>query len=258
MSKLCKSCGNYYDGDHCDKCGYGKDSGTSKAAEKYKKARKPKRFRTAEDDAVYAKWDKEKQQNVRVRDPNANRNFLIVCAVVVIGLIVFVLYQSGAFFKNTREDVVKQYFTAIQEGDYDSFLKCFPKEIKESYEDERKSLGLSKEEAMEEMYGNFKDEYGDGYKIEVEIGRQTKLDSDDYDMTEYYQTYGVKPSLSEVYDMSVSVRFSGESSSEEAQLYINVAKVSGRWRIFGLTENVGTVTEDTGLAVQGDDGGSEE
>ena len=22
MSKLCKSCGNYYEGDHCDKCGY--------------------------------------------------------------------------------------------------------------------------------------------------------------------------------------------------------------------------------------------
>ena len=37
MSKLCKSCGNYYEGDHCDKCGYGDPNLKTHAADKYKK-----------------------------------------------------------------------------------------------------------------------------------------------------------------------------------------------------------------------------
>lgn len=46
MSKLCKSCGNYYEGDHCDKCGYGDPNLKTHAADKYKKPTKPERFRT--------------------------------------------------------------------------------------------------------------------------------------------------------------------------------------------------------------------
>jgi len=45
MSKLCKSCGNYYEGDHCDKCGYGDPNLKTHAADKYKKPTKPERFR---------------------------------------------------------------------------------------------------------------------------------------------------------------------------------------------------------------------
>ena len=37
MSKLCKSCGNYYEGDHCDKCGYGDPNLKTHAADKSKK-----------------------------------------------------------------------------------------------------------------------------------------------------------------------------------------------------------------------------
>ena len=44
MSKLCKSCGNYYEGDHCDKCGYGDPNLKTHAADKYKKPTKPERF----------------------------------------------------------------------------------------------------------------------------------------------------------------------------------------------------------------------
>ena len=54
MSKLCKSCGNYYEGDHCDKCGYGDPNLKTHAADKYKKPTKPKRFRTEEEKGLYA------------------------------------------------------------------------------------------------------------------------------------------------------------------------------------------------------------
>lgn len=54
MSKLCKSCGNYYEGDHCDKCGYGDPNLKTHAADKYKKPTKPERFRTEEEKELYA------------------------------------------------------------------------------------------------------------------------------------------------------------------------------------------------------------
>ena len=37
MSKICKSCGEYYDGEYCTKCGYGNKSIKVKSVDKYKK-----------------------------------------------------------------------------------------------------------------------------------------------------------------------------------------------------------------------------
>lgn len=257
MSKLCKSCGNYYDGDYCDKCGYGKEVGSSKAAAKYKKATKPERFRTDEDKEIYAKWEKEKREaKAKSKDPNANVKFLIVVAVVVVVVILFVLYQSGVIFSNTRKEVVEQYFSSIEDQNYDDFIKCFPKEIKNDYDSERRELGLSKEEYMSQLYADFEEAYGEDYTIELEFGKEEKLESGDYDMTAYKETYGTTPSMSEVYEIVVNVTFSGSKGSEDAKLYVNVAKTSGYWRIFNITQDNGIVDEETGIVQQeaADDG----
>ena len=76
MSKLCKSCGNYYEGDHCDKCGYGDPNLKTHAADKYKKPTKPERFRTEEEKELYAEWEKEKKEDTEIKrhyDPNAGK-----------------------------------------------------------------------------------------------------------------------------------------------------------------------------------------
>ena len=88
MSKLCKSCGNYYEGDHCDKCGYGDPNLKTHAADKYKKPTKPERFRTEEEKELYAEWEKEKKEDTEIKrhyDPNAGKKTLAIVAVVVIG-----------------------------------------------------------------------------------------------------------------------------------------------------------------------------
>lgn len=111
MSKLCKSCGNYYEGDHCDKCGYGDPNLKTHAADKYKKPTKPERFRTEEEKELYAEWEKEKKEDTEIKrhyDPNAGKKTLAIVAVVVIGVIVAVLYKSGVIFNSTKTEVIKK------------------------------------------------------------------------------------------------------------------------------------------------------
>lgn len=248
MGKICKSCGNYYSGDYCDKCGYGKPAGVSKAAKKYRDAarRKPERMQTAEDKKLLAKWAKEERTEVTEKrvDPKARQHFLIVVAIAAVTVIVLALYRSGAIFSNTREEVVRQYFSAISEGDFDKFIKCFPKEIKRDYEEDRTASGLSKKDYMKALYQDFTEEYGEGYSINIKLGNETQLNADDYDMSDYKAQYGSAPRLSEVYEMVVNADFRGLKGNDQAKLYLYVGKTGGYWRIFGMTEDVGSVNED--------------
>ena len=185
MSKLCKSCGNYYEGDHCDKCGYGDPNLKTHAADKYKKPTKPERFRTEEEKELYAEWEKEKKEDTEIKrhyDPNAGKKTLAIVAVVVIGVIVAVLYKSGVIFSSTKTEVIEKYFKSIQTSDFDSFVECFPKEMKNEYEQQRTEGGYGKEQVMKEvLYGDFIESYGSDYTIDVSFGRETKLKESEYD-----------------------------------------------------------------------------
>ena len=248
MAKICKSCGEMYSGKYCDKCGYGDPKlSSSKAAQKYKKATKPERFRSEEDKAVYAKWEKERQEARRKNrnyDKNAGVKTLILVAVVFVCVVLVVLWQSGVIFKNDKRDVVKQYFSSIQNSDFDKFIDCCPSDMKDEYEQQRKDGGYSKEQVMKEvLYSHFIEQYGEGYTISVEFGKETKLDKDDYDLSEYKKSYGKAPSISEAYELVVNVTFRGTKDTQDAKLYIYVGRVGRSWKIFGMTEDSGMLLD---------------
>lgn len=248
MAKICKSCGNYYSGEYCDKCGYGKPMGIPESVKKYRKAakRKPERMQTSEDKKLYAKWAKEERSEEieKKQDPKARQHFLIVVIIAAVIVVFLALYRSGAIFSNTKEEVVEQYFNAIARADYDKFVKCFPTEIKRDYDSDRLDSGLSKEDYMKALYQDFTDSYGEGYSIHLEYGNVTELETDDYDMEGYREQYGSAPRLNEVCEMVVNVEFRGLKGSEEAKLYIYVGRTGGYWHIFGMTEDIGTQNED--------------
>ncbi|MBQ8966295.1 hypothetical protein [Ruminococcus sp.] len=248
MGKVCKSCGHYYSGDYCDKCGYGKPEKVSAAAKKYRRAakRKPERMQTEEDKKLYAKWAKEEKAEAaeRRKDPKARQHFLIVVALATAIVVFIALYQSGAIFSNTREEVVEQYFNSISHGDFDKFVHCLPKEIKRDYESDRLDSGLSKEEYMKALYQDFTDKYGAGYSIIITYGNENQLDTADYNMEGYKAQYGTAPNLREVYEMVVNVEFRGTKATEQAKLYLYLGRTSGYWKIYGMTEDVGTQNED--------------
>ena len=250
MAKVCKSCGEMYSGKYCDKCGYGDPKlKTSKAAVKYKKATKPERFRTEEDKAVYAKWEKERleaRKKNRNYDKNAGVKTLIIVAVVVVGVVFAVLWQSGVIFNVDKKEVVKQYFSSIQNSDFDKFIDCFPSDMKDEYEQQRKDGGYSKEDVMKKvLYASFIEQYGEGYTIDVKFGDETKLEKDDYDLSEYKKAYGKIPSISEAYELVVNVTFRGSKDSADAKLYVYVGKIGRSWKIFGMTEDSGILTDSS-------------
>ena len=248
MGKTCKSCGNYYSGDHCEKCGYGKPAGVAKSVKKYREAakRKPERMRTEEDKKVYAQWDKEaKEENTeRRQDPKARLHFLIVVIIASVIVTGYALYSNGMIMSNTREEVVRQYFDSIVRCDYDKFVKCFPKEIKYEYDEDRTKSGLGKEEYMKALYQYFSDTYGEGYVINVQFGDEKKLESADYDMSAYKEEHGSAPKLKEVYEMVVNVEFRGSKDSDSSKLYIYVGRSGGYWHIFGMDEDMGSINAD--------------
>lgn len=246
MSKLCKSCGQYYDGDFCDKCGYGNPRIKTKSADKYKKPTTPERFRTEEQKKQYAQWEEEKAENkAEYHKKNKSRTssvqLLVVVAVVVVGVIVAVLFKSGVIFSSNEKDLVKDYFSAIEQNDFDKFIKCFPDEMKKEYVNEQKQLGLTGQEYMQKLYGTFSDDYGNGYKIEVNFGKTTKLAKGEYDMSGYEKAYGTVPDISDACEMVVNVTFKGSKNTETAKLYMYVGKVSGRWKIFNMTQDNGII-----------------
>lgn len=247
MSKICRSCGNYYEGDHCDKCGYGDPDLKTHSADKYKKPTKPPRFQTEEDKAVYARWQQEKQEEngmKRRRDPDAGKKTLVIVAVVVAAIIFAALYKSGAIFSPDKTDVVEQYFKAIEESDFRSFVDCFPKEMKNEYEVQRRESGYGEKQVMQEvLYADFIESYGEDYTIDVTFGKETELDRSEYDMSEYKAFYGSAPTVSEAYELVVNVTFSGSKGSEDAKLYMYVGKCSGKWKIFNITQDNGIITE---------------
>lgn len=233
MSRECKSCGRYFNGDKCDNCGWEPKSGTIIMNEG-----------STEERAESLQSHSEDIVSERHSDPNAGKNFLLTVAAAAVVLVVFALWKSGAIFSNTREEVVTQYFKAISEGDYDSFVKCFPKEIKADYEHDRVESGLDKKAYMQGLYGDMYSAYGSKFTIKAIITSEEKLDKSEYDMTAYTEQYGTSPELDEVYEVVTDVEFSGELSSDKALLCLYVAHSGGRWRIFGMTEDMGLMNEE--------------
>ena len=246
MAKICKSCGSYYKGSYCDKCGYGKPETKSKVLEKYKKAtpKKPVRFMTEEEKAAVRITPKA-DAAVRRSDPNARRNLLIAVVVVTLGVIVFVLIDRGLLFSNKKEDVISQYYTALENNDFDKFIDTMPSEIKDVYKNERSELGLSGEDYMRRFKEPLREVYGDGLTVSFSIGREEQLDKEKdaavFDLTAYKEHYGSAPSVSEIYIVHIEVTYSGSISTETVQYDCYIAKTGWKWKIFNMEFDPGIV-----------------
>lgn len=197
------------------------------------------------------KGEKEDTEIKRHYDPNAGKKTLAIVAVVVIGVIVAVLYKSGVIFNSTKTEVIEKYFKSIQTSDFDSFVECFPKEMKNEYEQQRTEGGYGKEQVMKEvLYGDFIESYGSDYTIDVSFGRETKLKESEYDLSEYKSFYGSAPNVSEAYEIVTNVTFKGSKGSEDAKLYIYVGKCSGNGA-FSISHRItALLTRTRGLKLQ--------
>lgn len=244
MAKVCKSCGKYYKGDFCENCGYGNKDLKVKAIEKYKKFNKPERFMNDEEKKEY--YDRQRQLRVEKKDRikgKSNKNLLIFVAIIALAVIISGLVSSGVIYKSEKSDVINNYFDAINERDFDKYIKCFPSEMKEDYKNDRKKLNYSKSEYMDEFAKAFEEDFGKGFNITIKLGKEKQLE--EYSMDGYKEAYGTVPNISEAYIVSVTVNISGPEKTEEAHMECYVGKVKGRWKLFNIEQVAGTITEES-------------
>ncbi|MGN0601957.1 MAG: hypothetical protein ACI4I7_04525 [Oscillospiraceae bacterium] len=237
MSKICKSCGNYYDGEYCTNCGYGNKKIKVKSVEKYKKATNRKQ---SANDSIYAPQNKNSAEKA---GKTTSKNILIILIVIAVAVIAAGLIKSGVFSTEEKTDVINNYFQAINERDFDKYIKCFPSEMKEDYENDRETLNCSKEEYMNKFAEEFEKDYGKGFSITAVCGKEKKLN--DYSMEEYKEAYGTVPSISEAYVVSVTVDIKGPEKFEQAHMECYVGKIRSKWKLFNIEQVAGTVTEDS-------------
>lgn len=249
MAKICKSCGSYYKGSWCDKCGYGKPDSKSKELERFKKAtpKKPVRFMTEEEKAAVKTAPKEKTARPKA-DPNARHNLLIVVLLVTVGVVVYVLISRGVLFSNKKEDVISQYFTALDNNDFDKFVDTLPKEIKNAYEDEREKENLSGEDYMRRFKEPLETVYGSGLSLKFTLGSEEKLDKEKepevFDMTAFKERYGSAPSVSEAYIVYVDVTYSGTLLTETVRYNCYIAKTGWKWKILNMEFDPGILAPE--------------
>lgn len=240
MSKICKSCGEYYSGDYCEKCGYGNKELKVKSADKYKKAAKK---RGAAESSIYAPKGEQAENVAKKRN---SKNLLIILIVIAVAVIAAGLVKSGVFSQGDKTDVINDYFAAINERDFDKYINCFPAEMKADLKKDREALGCSKEEYMDQFAEEFEKDYGKGFTIKAECGKQKVLN--DYNMDEYKETYGKVPSISEAYVVSVTLNITGPEKSEEAHMECYVGKVGFKWKLFNIEQVAGTIEADSDFA----------
>jgi hypothetical protein len=248
MAKTCKSCGKEYKGEFCEHCGYGNPNLKIKAAKKYKKSTTPVRFMTPEQKAEYYEELKKKRQEggKKKRDPKMVR--LLIVLIIVALLVVFgTLYRSGVIgFNEQSTDVVEKYLDAINDRDFDSYVSCFPKEMRKDYENDLEETGYSEKEYMEAFNADFAEEYGSDFKIGYEI--QSAKTITEYSTDGYTEAYGTTPDISEANIVIVDVTFKGSEGEETFRMDCYVGKVGRHWKLFYMQYEAGTITTDMEIA----------
>ncbi len=241
MTKICKSCGKEYTGEYCEHCGYGDPELKTKAADKYKKIQKPLRHMTEEEKAQYYKEHPSAQKNTSHKSGSKALKIatLFFCIALVAVIVLFVLYKRGYIFSGSdKREVAAKYFESISERDFDKFLSCFPEELKDTYEKEADKMGISDENALDTLYADYREKYGDNFKFTANIGKESKLEESvisDYEK-EYKSIYDSSIDVKEASVFSVDAKITGDKLTEQVYYEVYVAKIDGKWCVVNAAD----------------------
>lgn len=251
MPKICKSCGREYTEEYCEHCGYGNPDIKIKATKKYQ-TKIPERFLPPEEQERLAKERLTEGKRPKTKTDKQKRNqkiLLIVLIALIAGIIFYVLNSQGILFSNNPEELVNQYFTSISEMDYDKYNDCFTDDLADANNKAIKAQDLDKDKAMETLYSDYINVFGNDFKSDIKIEETSDMDKGDIIEEEMnYQTQFKKTiSIEEGKNIKTTVKFEGSKSTDEIEFNVYVGKLGGKWYILNVKETE-EITQSTSVS----------
>ena len=139
--------------------------------------------------------------------------------------------KKGKEEKPPYEVVLDNYFNGIVEGDYDKYIKVFPK-FMPSYDD-------IDEDFMEDMVDEFEDEYGANLKVSYEIKNKEEINEEDLENVEKYISYRYDEDVEITggYELKVTATIKGEDDEDTNSQKMYIYNIDGNWNYLSLSPN---------------------
>lgn len=220
MRRNCSNCGMCFEGDICPECGTPavkqKNGKIQSAADK---------FLTDEQRAAA-----EARSQANAKD----KKTLIFLLILVATGIIFIIYRNGLIGGGSYKEPIEQYFNAIIERDFDSYIKAMPPKMQEDYIAERNEMSLSGYDYLDKLYSDIFSQFGDTVQVELEFFGKSRPDEEYIRSFEssYQQAYGENINTKTVYGVLVVAHFRGDISAD-LELECFVLRHKGRWYVVG-------------------------
>ena len=149
---------------------------------------------------------------------------------LLLAVILFLIFGS-----NTFETPIQNIVNGFNRADFNTYMKAIPDFIvkeelssSEDYEEAKKGF-------MEEI-DDFKEEFGQNYKLSYKVLDKTPIDVDKLrDLEEdISDAYHKKVRVTEGYKVKIMASVSGEKKKEEKETTYRVYKIDGKWYLTTL------------------------
>lgn len=190
----------------------------------------------SEADVSSQKFQNEGRPKKTAEQQQKQQKALLILIILIIVGAVMILYRNGVIGGSASRAPVEKYFQAIAAKDFDSFTGSMPPKMAEyDHVAVRDDLGLSGEEYMRQLYGDYFTEFGDDMTITLEFTDRSRLEAlyvDNFKES-YREIYGEDISIRSSFEIDVTAHFSGSKSSDDIDLECFVIKSGGKWYIVG-------------------------
>lgn len=110
------------------------------------------------------------------KSPKKSKTGLVVGVGILLLIIIAVILLSGGGKVNKDYKVlVETYFDAVNKEDFNMLLKCYDKDAIKDLKDDKKDVI----EELQDLNDDMKDTYSKSWRKDVEVGKRSKIDSDD-------------------------------------------------------------------------------
>lgn len=179
------------------------------------------------------------EQRLAYREPKSKvDNFfgrmLIISFVFAVLVYSFVLFYKNGYFNGSGgcKKPIINYFEAICERDFDSYIESMPYEWRTDYQVQLNTLGYNKYDYLDTLYSDLFDIFGKDMDIKLTFLSTTNSSSLATDISrDFYEKYRRSLNIEDCCVVKVMAHFEGNRYSIDQYIYCTVIKLKGRWYI---------------------------